>query len=97
MGDLEFEGTFEEQWGTMKGAVKQMHRDLYGNGQPGAMEFIQETKGQLRLLAWLCGTIIALLAVGIALEANRQAHAGILRVGAGITVNAQTARDPYLR
>lgn len=64
----------------MKTVVREMHADLNGNGQPGIKDFVAGTKAQLRLLAWLCATIIALLGIFIALEANHQAKSGELNL-----------------
>jgi hypothetical protein len=82
MAELEIEGSFDEQWGMVKGAVRDHHASLYGNGQPGVVDFVSATKGQLRLLiilvtafGVLCGT--GMLVLGL-LEYNRQSKSGLV-------------------
>ena len=78
MADLEIEGSFEEQWGIMKSAVRAHDKTLYGNGQPGVVDFISQTRGQFKLIIALLTLILAALGVYAALEANRQAKANLL-------------------
>ena len=53
MAELEISGSHEEQWGIMKSTVQQMHKALYGNGQPGVLEFVSGTRAQFRLITAL--------------------------------------------
>jgi len=78
MADFEIEGTFEEQWGIIKSAVRAHDKTLYGNGQPGIVDFIAQTRGQFKLIIALLSLILAALGVYAALEANRQSHAKLL-------------------
>ena len=80
MADLEIEGSFEEQWGIMKSAIRAHDKTLYGNGQPGIVDFIAQTRGQFRLIVWLLATLIASIGVYAALEANRQARSGLINL-----------------
>lgn len=75
---LEIEGTHEEQFAIVKTAVKRHDRDLYGNGQPGVMDFMSSTKGQFRLLVIMLTAVLVILGVLTYLEGNREYHSGIL-------------------
>lgn len=75
MADLEIEGTFEEQWGTVKMALKQLHGAINGNGKEGLVEHIQNVDVSLaeikaygsasvfwgKVIAGLLGILIAAL------------------------------------
>lgn len=94
MADLEFEGTFEEQWGTMKSAVRQNYAAINGNGQPGLLDFASGIRAQLRLLIVLVSIAGLVLALLTYLEANRQLHAGTLHAGAPTLAETQDAGLP---
>lgn len=82
MADLEFEGSFEEQWGTVKSAVREHDAILKGNGQEGLVSKVTGREAQIRLLMALV-TIFGILTtggmfvVGI-LEYNRQVHQNLI-------------------
>ena len=63
---------------------KTVHKDLYGNGQPGHIavtnDFISSLRGQFRLLVVLISVVGVLVALLAFLEGNRQFHAGQLRI-----------------
>jgi hypothetical protein len=100
MADFEIEGSFEEQWGIMKSAVRAHDKTLYGNGQPGIVDFVAQTRGQFRLIVWLLATLIAAIGVYAALEVNKQSHAGIInlpKIGeSGNPVTAHRTTPPQL-
>lgn len=64
MADLEIEGSFEEQWGIVKAAVKQHNSAINGNGQPGLLDFMSGIKGQMRLILALLSFLTAVAIVG---------------------------------
>ena len=78
--ELEIDGTHTEQMAIMKSTIKQHHAAIYGNGQPGMLEFIQGTKAQFRLIVLLISIIGVLVAVLTLLEGNRQIHNGELQL-----------------
>ncbi len=81
--ELEIEGSLEEQMGVIKSAVRRHECTLYGNGQPGIVDFISQTRGQFRLIVWLLTFILALIGVYIGLEANHQIKLGEINIGCG--------------
>ena len=97
VAELEFEGSHEEQWGTMKTTVKQLHAAVNGNGQPGILDFVSGMKAQLRLLVvlmTLVGLIVSILAL---LEGARQLHGNFSHTSSTSTsaVNAASTRTTY--
>ena len=78
VAELEIAGTHEEQAAIMREAVKQLHSTIYGNGQPGILDFISGLRGQLRLLVVLVSIVSLIVAVLALLEGNRQAREGKL-------------------
>ena len=78
MAELEIAGTHEEQAAIMREVVKQLHSTIYGNGQPGILDFISGLRGQLRLLVVLVSIVSLIVAVLALLEGNRQAREGKL-------------------
>lgn len=97
MADLEIVGSHEEQWGIVKSAVKQHHSDLYGNGQPGVMDFVSSTRGQFRLLIILISVVGVLVSVLALLEANRQLHSKFSLKTDPTVVASQNAEIPKVR
>ena len=80
MADLEIEGSFEEQWGIVKSAVKQHNTAINGNGQPGLLDFMSGIKAQQRLIIGLLAFISLLLtAAGVAVTI-RSAQKGSLAI-----------------
>jgi len=75
---LEIDGSHEEQFAIVKTAVKAHDASLYGNGQPGLMDFMSSTKGQFRLLVVMLTAILVILGVLTFLEGNREFHSGLL-------------------
>lgn len=53
MAELEIEGTFEEQWGIVKSAVKDHHVLLHGNGKEGLVQTVTGWQAQARLIVGL--------------------------------------------
>lgn len=62
MAELEISGSHEEQWGVMKSAVQQLHATIYGNGQPGILDFVSGTRAQFRLIV----VLLSAIGVGVA-------------------------------
>ncbi len=74
MAELEIEGSFEEQWGAMKSAVKQQHVAIYGNGHEGILDFVAGVRGQFRLLVvliTLLGVLVAAVGVMVTIHMNQ--------------------------
>lgn len=92
MAELEIEGSFDEQWGVVKAAVKQHNAAINGNGQPGLLDFMSGVKAQYRLLLVMIsvvGLIVSILAV---LEVNHQIHTGQLHIANEPTL-AKSSQD----
>jgi hypothetical protein len=84
VAELEIEGSFEEQWGAVKSAVKQHQTAIYGNGHGGLLEWASGVKAQFRLLVILItlfGVISGVGTVVVAiLEYNRQAQHNMIHL-----------------
>lgn len=84
MSELDLGDTFEEQWGAIKSSVRQHHKSLYGNGQPGVVDFVIGVKAQFRLILILVsvfGVLTAVPAMIITiLEFNRQSQQHMLHL-----------------
>ena len=63
MAELEISGSHEEQWGIMKSAIQQLHSTMYGNGQPGVLDFVTSTRAQFRLLIVLVSVVGVMVSV----------------------------------
>ncbi len=75
---IEIEGPFEEQWGTVKAAIKQHDAAINGNGHKGLLDFQSGIKAQLRLIVFLVSLIGLIVAFLAFLETNRQIKQGSL-------------------
>lgn len=93
MSDLEIEGSFDEQWGIVKAAVKQHNAAIHGNGQPGLLDFMSSMKGQMRLIIALLLFLSTLAAVGTMLIMIKSARVGELVIP-GVTY--ANPNDPVL-
>ena len=94
MAELEIDGSFEEQWGIVKSAVKQHNSAINGNGQPGLLDFQSSIKAQLRLVLIAISVAGLILAILTYLEANRQLHSGQLHVETPVNASTQNAGSP---
>lgn len=65
MAELEIEGTFEEQWGIVKSAVRQHNAAINGNGQAGLLDFMSSIKAQFRLIIGMLIFISTMAAVAL--------------------------------
>ena len=74
------EGSFDEQWGTVKSAVTRHEHILFGNGQPGIVEFIHGLKAQFRLLVLLIsvlGVMVTALGILVTIHMNSRGEINI--------------------
>ncbi len=61
MGNLQFEGSHEQQWGQMKSAVIQLDAVINGNGRQGLRADVAQILSIGKAILWLLGFIVALL------------------------------------
>jgi len=47
MSELEIEGSFDEQWGTVKSVLKHLYAEMDGNKNKGLVEEMNEVKAEL--------------------------------------------------
>ena len=80
MADLEIEGSFEEQWGIVKAAVRQHNAAINGNGQPGLLDFMSGIKGQMRLVLALLTFLTAVAVFGTFLIGLHSMKVGRLEI-----------------
>lgn len=100
---LEIEGSHEEQFAIVKTAVKRHDKDLYGNGQPGVMDFMSATRGQFRLMIVMLSVIGLILTAILVIEGAHHFNSDLLPLfpdsnatEAAHDSNHVTSRDVYL-
>ena len=80
MSEMEWPESEEAVIAVLRSKVNEHHKALYGNGQPGLLDFIAGLRGQMRLIVGLLLFLSTLAAVGTLLVALHTMKTGRLDI-----------------
>lgn len=80
MAEMEWPISEEAMIAVLKDKVNEHHKLLYGNGQPGILDFVSGLRGQMRLIVGLLLFLSTIAAVGTLLVAIRTMKTGELDI-----------------
>ncbi len=89
MSDIQWPASDEAILAMVKDKVNEHHAVLYGNGQPGLLDFISGLRGQMRLILLLLSAMVGVAAIGTLLLAIHEAQKGELKTPSIFSLSKQ--------